>query len=558
MDIAQYIFEFVAGLGALLVGLKIFSETIEKLLGKQISKLFDKTAKNKFAGVGVGIATSALLHSSAATTIMVVGLVNMGVLPLIMACTIIIGANIGTTVTAQITAFGTLGGGSSLSISVICMSLTFIGIFTNMILKSDKAKVIGYSIAGFGLIFFGLHIMSTSVSGLINGSAGQVIENALHTINNPFLLLLIGIVITAIVQSSTAVTTILISMVAAGLTIGSGGDSMLYIILGTNIGTCATALLSSIGTSTNAKRASLIHLIFNITGSVLFMIVLLIWNAVSSVSFMDLTFGKWFSKYPAIQIAMFHTFFNLVTAVIFIPLSDLLVKIVTLIVPEKENPKKLKLNFTDKRLLTTNPSLALLQLRKEAMHLADVNLETLGIALNAFIKRSTNHEKEILESIEESNVYANEIVSYIILATSQGELNVSDAKDASNLHHVIADVLRISEVSDNVVKYTRKFVDDDLKFSKGVNEQLQKLYDLSLQMLNLTKKAFISKDASLIPQIDEIEDQIDKLRNEILDGHIQRLNSGECQFENITVFVNVVSNLERVGDHINFVAHTVE
>lgn len=561
MDIAQYILEFAAGLGALLVGLKIFSETIEKLLGKQLTKLFDKTAKNKFAGVGVGVATAALLHSSSATTVMVVGLANMGVLPLAAATTIIIGANIGTTVTAQITALGTLGGGESLSFSLICMGFTVIGIFINMMVKNDKAKIIGYSLSGFGLIFFGLYAMSTAVSGLINGSAGEAITNAFTIVTNPFLLLLIGVLVTGIIQSSTAVTSILISMVAAGLTIGNGGDCILYIILGTNIGTCVTAIISSIGTNTNAKRTSMIHLIFNIVGSVIFMVFLLIWNACGSTSFMDLTFGSWFKGYPAIQVSMFHTFFNLVTALIFIPLSDQLVKVVTIIVPEtKDDKKRIKthrLNFTDKRLLGNSP-LAIVQLRKESMKLAETNLETLEVALNDFEAKSSKNEKEIIESIEESNAYANEIVQFIIKLTSTGELNESDAKDASSLHHVIADVVRIAEVSDNVVKYTRKFKEENLQFSKVVDGQLLEMLELSKEMYKVTNKAFITKDVSLLKEVDAIEERLDKKREEVIEGHIKRLNAGECHFENVAIFVNLVSNLERVGDHINFIAHTIE
>lgn len=556
MDITKYILQFIAGLGALLIGLKIFSETIEKLFSKQLSKLFEKTSKNRLAGVGVGVATSAILHSSSATTVMVVGLANIGVLPLAAASTIIIGANIGTTITAQITALGTIGGSNSLSISIVLMVLTFIGVLIDMVIKNDKIKVAGYSLAGFGLIFLGLHIMSSSVSSLLNGSASDIIKNAFSVISNPILLLLIGLLLTAIIQSSTAVTTILISMVAAGLSIGNGGDCVLYIILGTNIGTCATALFSSIGTNINAKRASLIHLVFNVSGTIIFTLFLLIWNALTKSSFNELTFGKWFSDAPALQISMFHTFFNVVTALIFIPLSNRLVSLVTKIIPDRKKDKNNILKYIDIRLLS-NPTLALNQVKREIMCLASNNMNTLETILSSFFKREFGKEDKVLKEIDKSYDYANEITDYIIKLTSN-ELNEFDAKEASKMHHVIADVLRISEVSDNVVKYCRKFEKENIKFSDGVNDELALMFDYVKKMYILTKEVFINNDISLLPQIDELEEKVDAKRNEALNGHIDRLNAGLCDYNTVGVFVNIVANIERIGDHINFIAHSIE
>ena len=556
MDITKYILQFIAGLGALLIGLKIFSETIEKLFSKQLSRLFEKTSKNRLAGVGVGVATSAILHSSSATTVMVVGLANIGVLPLAAASTIIIGANIGTTITAQITALGTIGGSNSLSISIVLMVLTFIGVLIDMVIKNDKIKVAGYSLAGFGLIFLGLHIMSSSVSSLLNGSASDIIKNAFSVISNPILLLLIGVLLTAVIQSSTAVTTILISMVAAGLSIGNGGDCVLYIILGTNIGTCATALFSSIGTNINAKRTSLIHLIFNVSGTIIFTLFLLIWNAITKSSFNELTFGKWFSDAPALQISMFHTFFNVVTALIFIPLSNRLVSLVTKIIPDRKKDKNNILKYIDIRLLS-NPTLALNQVKMEIMCLASNNMNTLETILLSFFKREFGKEDKVLKEIDQSYEYANEITDYIIKLTSN-ELNEFDAKEASKMHHVIADVLRISEVSDNVVKYCRKFEKENIKFSDGVNDELALMFDYVKKMYILTKEVFLNNDISLLPQIDELEEKVDAKRNEALNGHIDRLNAGLCDYNTVGVFVNIVANIERIGDHINFIAHSIE
>lgn len=436
------------------------------------------------------------------------------------------------------------------------MVLTFIGVLIDMVIKNDKIKVAGYSLAGFGLIFLGLHIMSSSVSSLLNGSASDIIKNAFSVISNPILLLLIGLLLTAIIQSSTAVTTILISMVAAGLSIGNGGDCVLYIILGTNIGTCATALFSSIGTNINAKRTSLIHLIFNVSGTIIFTLFLLIWNALTKSSFNELTFGKWFSDAPALQISMFHTFFNVVTALIFIPLSNRLVSLVTKIIPDRKKDKNNILKYIDIRLLS-NPTLALNQVKREIMCLASNNMNTLETILLSFFKREFGKEDKVLKEIDESYEYANEITDYIIKLTSN-ELNEFDAKEASKMHHVIADVLRISEVSDNVVKYCRKFEKENIKFSDGVNDELALMFDYVKKMYILTKEVFLNNDISLLPQIDELEEKVDAKRNEALNGHIDRLNAGLCDYNTVGVFVNIVANIERIGDHINFIAHSIE
>ena len=284
----------LAGMGAFMIGFKILSENVEKISNKGIKSLFNKSTKNKAVGVGVGAVTTALVQSSAATTVMVIGFVNAGVMTLYQACSVIIGANIGTTITAQIVAL------SSFDFGMYAMLLTFVGIFVNMLSKKEKVKIIGYILAGLGLLFLGLKCMSGALTTITNES--DKVQNLLSSISNPLLLLFIGIVFTALAQSSAAITTIIISMVSAGIMIGNGGNSILFVILGTNIGTCVTALVSSIGANTNAKRASLIHLMFNVFGSLIFMVVLLIWK-----DFMNVTFAKWFSL-PGTQVAMFHTF----------------------------------------------------------------------------------------------------------------------------------------------------------------------------------------------------------------------------------------------------------
>ena len=295
MEILFAIIELLAGLGAFLIAFKLLSENIEKVASKSLRHLFSKTS-NRFVGVGVGLIITALLQSSSITTVMVVGFVNSGVMNLFQASAIIMGANIGSTITAQIVAL------QSFNISSYAILFTAIGMVINMVCKKERYKSLGLAIAGFGLIFLSLDIMQNSMDVFKDA---PTFTNLLKSIENPILLLLIGIIITAILQSSAAVTTLIISMVSAGISIGNGGNSILFVIIGTNIGTCITALLSSFGATPNAKRASLIHLLFNVFAAFIFFIFLLIYK-----DFMNDVLGRLF-KAKATQIAkkIFKHFF---------------------------------------------------------------------------------------------------------------------------------------------------------------------------------------------------------------------------------------------------------
>ena len=284
----EAIIELLAGLGVLLVGFKLLSDNIEKLATGGLKKMFNKTSGNRFVGVGIGAAATALIQSSSATTVMIVGFVNAGIMNLFQATAMIMGANIGTTITAQIAALG------SLDISLYATLLAVIGIFMQMLCKKDKTKTIGLALAGLGIVFVALGIMSGAMKDF---ASDGTIPAILESVTNPVVLLVLGAVLTAVIQSSSAMTTIVISMVAAGMTIGNGGNSILYVILGTNIGTCITAILSSIGATTNAKRASLIHLMFNFFGSIIYFVILLFFPL-----FMEKTFSSWFDL-PSTQIA---------------------------------------------------------------------------------------------------------------------------------------------------------------------------------------------------------------------------------------------------------------
>ena len=542
MDVFYAVIKILAGCGAFLLGFKLLSDNMEKIAGNRLKALFNKTSEKKLVGVGMGAVTTAVVQSSSITTVMVVGFVNAGIMTLNQATAVIMGANIGTTITAQIVAL------QSFDVETLFMSLIFIGVFMEMFSKCDKIKSCGLAFAGLGLVFMGLSVMSDTMK--VYTDANPSIHAMLEKVTNPFLLLGIGIGLTALVQSSSAVTTIVITMAAQGLIIGGGGNSALYIILGSNIGTCVTALISSVGANANARRASLIHLMFNVFGAVIFMILLLCWP-----TFQQNTFEKWF-PYPSTQLAMFHTLFNCVCTILFLPFTKVLVKVATILIPDKKKKTEGEATFMDKRFLST-PALAINQLTKETFRMADMAMETLQTAFNGFIERDITAVEKVVSENEEISRLSEQISDYLVQVSASG-ISLSDEKLVSALHNDVGDIVRIAELADNLTKYTRKEVSDNLVFSAGVGENISSMYDLLRKQYELVKKIALEKDYSLMSESDKLEDDVDNMRRDLIADHIARMSRGECRPENNTVFINLVSNLERIGDHLSYIAHSTD
>lgn len=536
----EAIIYLLAGLGVLLVGFKLLSDNIEKLANSGLKKMFNKTSGNRFVGVGIGAAATALIQSSSATTVMVVGFVNAGIMTLFQATAMIMGANIGTTITAQIAALG------SLDISLYAMLLAVIGIFMQMLFKKEKIKTTGLALAGLGVVFIALDMMGSAMK--IFAGEGSIIPEVLASVNNPLILLLLGVAFTALIQSSSAMTTIVISMVAAGMSIGSDGNSILYVILGTNIGTCITALLSSIGATPNAKRASLIHLLFNTFGSVLFFVILLVWP-----SFMEVTFKKWFADAPATQIAMFHTFFNVICTGLFLPFINVFVKTAELLIKDKK--KETVTSFIDDRFLKT-PAIALAQAGKETLRLGKLSMDTLSLSIEAFKNKNADAEIQINENIKNLEELNQALLTYLV-KVSATQLSDEDENMVSKLHSILNDFYREVEIADNMMKYTKSVINQDLKFSNHVYEQIELLNEkLTLQYENIVK-LFDDNNKAILYVIDDLEEEIDNMRSKMIKQHIERLEKNECSPASSGVFINLVSNLERAGDHLSYIAHTI-
>ncbi len=542
MDLARlslFLVRLLAGTGVFLVGVHLLTANIEQLATGRIKELFGKTADKRLVNVGVGAAATALIQSSGVTTVLIVGFVNVGVVNLYQAAAMIMGANIGTTVTAQIAAL------SAFPVTTYVQILAFIGILMAMACKRDSLQRAGMILAGLGLIFVGLALMSDAMK-----ANRDAVQSLFETVSNPLLLLLAGVFLTALVQSSSATTSVIIAMSVAGLTIGSGGNEVLYIILGTNIGSCVTALMSSATAGANARRAGLIHLLFNTLGSALFFALLLAWPG-----FMDATFRRWFTA-PATQIAMFHTFFNVTCTALFLPLCGWFVKVSGVLIREGAAPEEAVAGtFLDERMLSS-ASLAMALLDKELVRLSDTAMDAFRSGYHAFARKDTGLIAPTHRLIEEANGVEQGMVNYLIRLSAQSKL--ADERPISNLHSNLGDVMRIAEIADNFTKYAKKTVEGGLDFSGAVLEDLGVMKGRLEELYALTRQAVLEKDPSLLPQIERAEEDIDGMRRRLIDAHIQRLNAGACRPESSGVFINLVSNLERLGDHLTYIAYTVE
>lgn len=543
LDTASSVILLLVGLGVFLLGFKFLGDSIEKLSASKMRALFHKAAGNRFAGVGIGALATAIVQSSSVTTVMVVGFVNAGVMTLTQAAAVIMGANIGTTIT------GWLVWLNQFNVMMYAMLLTLIGLVMTMVTKNNKVNTAGTLIASLGLVFVGLEIMSGSMAGV---AKEPFVEDALTSVTNPLLLLLIGAGITAIVQSSSAVTSVLIVMAQNGLLIGGGGNGILFVILGTNIGTCITAVLSSIGANTNAKRACLYHLMFNVIGSIIFLIVFWIWGG-----FYDDVLMQWFHN-DTTCITFFHTMFNVICTCLYLPFIKYLVKLTEIMIPDRKKKSKVQSGegFMDKRLLVT-PSLALGQLVKQTTYTAGVAIKCLNNAVAGFIAKNDSKLDDMTADVNKVGELSREITDYL-LEISAMDISLNEEKLVNVLHRDNIDVVRIADIAENIVGYTHKAIDETLTFSEVVKHDLNRLMSLINEQYELVVNIVENNDLLKIKQSDEIEREIDATKKRLLDEHIERMSRGECNAENNSLFVSLISNLERVGDHLSLMAHSVE
>ena len=550
MQYVEIIMMILGGMGTFLIGMKILSENLTRLAHSKLKSLLNKTSNNRFAGVGIGAVVTIIGQSSAFTTVMVVGLVNAGIMTLFQATSIIMGANIGTTLTAWVLSLG------NFDFTMFFLCLAAVGIFMTMFSKTDKIKSVGFALAALGLIFVGLEFMSGAFDRQKYPEIFDSIKSLFSKISNPLLLLFIGIAVTALVQSSTAVTAIVLEMSLAGLAVGDGGNAVYYIIIGSNIGTCVTALISSLGASPNAKRAAIIHFLFNFFGALIFTVVLVLWKGFANTVLVTL-----FPSNPAMQIAMFHTLFNVICPLVFLPFISIFVKLANLMVREKNLPETAEakpgiVSDLDERLLRS-PSVALGHLYQETGKMFSFAVDTLGIALEAFLNKDESKKEKVTAQNRELAEANKKTVEYLV-KISASSLVFSEEITVSSLHYVLNDIMRIGELADNVTKYTAHYVRDELVFSAEFLEMTKSMFEKIRNLYVLSLATFLYNDFARLAEVDALEDEIDQDRRAIVNTHIMRLNEGKCQPQNSSVFINLVGNLERAADHITFIAHSIE
>ncbi len=539
MEIAQSILMLLAGLGVLMTGMKMLSEGLERSAGSSMRKLFGKLSNNRFASIGVGAVATVLVNSSAATTVMVIGFVNAGLMSLLQATAIIMGANIGTTLTGVIIAL------SGFSLSTYMAILAFVGVLVSMIAKNDTVKKIGSAITGLGLMFVGLSFMSDSFK---TPQIATALETVFRKVEFPLVLILIGIVCTALFQSSAAMTAIVVTMSGAGIIPLS---SALFIILGTNIGTCVTALIAAVGASTNAKRTAMIHLLFNAIGTILFTAV--IWIFRSPV---EKLLGL-MSSNTQMQVALFHVFFNVLTTAVLIPFMKPLTKLATLLVREKkDDDEQLKLYYIDDRILHT-PPIAVAQVLKEVLNMGEMARGNLDCAMRAVLTGETGDKDKILKTEEKINFINKGVARYLIKMSSLS-LSKSDEKLVGTLHHVISDIERIGDHAENFIEQAVEMRENDIVFSEEALSELESMYRRVRGMFDLSLEVFENRDTSKLKQVSDDESDIDMLKKLLGNNHIMRLNNGNCTVESGTYFYAVTSALERVADHLTNVAFSIK
>ncbi len=558
MEYVYLVLELCGGLGAFLIGMNMMSDSMSRLAHGRLKNMLNKTANNRIAGVGIGAATTMIIQSSSATTVMVVGLVNAGIMTLFQATAVIMGANIGTTITAWIASLG------SLDVSAFLLLLALVGVFMTMFAKSEKVKVVGNVLAGLGLIFVGLGVMSDSMDPDLHPEIMEVINNALSVVKNPFLLLLIGIVATGIIQSSSAVTSIVVVLATSGVLIGGSGDGVYYVIIGSNIGTCVTALLSSIGASANARRAAVIHLLFNCFGAIIFTIFLLCWQPFGT-SFSETVLQKIFPPTATgtnyqFQIALFHTLFNVIGTCLFLPFAKGFVRLANFLVREKKTASEGAgngiLGDLDERLLR-QPSVALGHLYQEMGKMVTYAVSTLTEAFEAFLRKDVTVKQDVQERNAKLSEANRAAVEYLV-KLSASSLVMEDEKTISSMHYVLNDIVRIGELADNVTKYTDHYEKDGLVFSGEFLSMTQEMYEKIKKLYVASLAAFLERDYVRLKEVDALEDEIDNYRRTLVNKHIKRLNEGKCQPQNSSVFINLVGNLERAADHLTYIAHSIK
>lgn len=540
------ILNLLGGIALFLFGMHTLSASLEKLAGGKLETWLEKATSKPIKGVVLGAIITAVIQSSAATTVMIIGFVNSGLMKLSQAIGVIMGANIGTTATSWLLSLQSISGSDGFSFLNILKPTTFtpvlavIGVILIMFTKSDKKKTIGMILAGFAVLMFGMNSMSSATAGL---AENETFCNILMMFSNPVLGVIAGAVLTAVLQSSSASIGILQSI---AISTGKVTYSVaLPLLLGQNIGSCVTALISSVGANKPAKRVAFVHLYFNVIGTVVFLSIFYLLNAFISMPFMD-------ESLSAVGIAVIHTGFNVLATALFLPFTRQLEKLACLTVRNDSNDEKLTPMLLDERLLKT-PSVAIEQCRNVCIRMARLTQETLKMSMEVVTTFDAKKCAEVIDNENAIDIFEDKIGSYILKISSK-DLSENDSKIVSSMLHTIGDLERISDHAVNIVEAAEEMHSKKIKFSQQALRELPVIINAVSEILDMSINAFVSGDVNLAKNVEPLEDVIDQLRSDLKTRHIERLRNGKCTIELGFILQDLLTNFERVSDHCSNIA----
>ncbi|MGN0269941.1 MAG: Na/Pi cotransporter family protein [Candidatus Weimeria sp.] len=542
------VLSLLGGLALFLYGMEVMGDSLSKMAGGKLESILERLTKKRIYAVLLGAGVTAIIQSSSATTVMVVGFVNSGIMKLSQAVGVIMGANIGTTVTSWLLSLTGISGDSIfmqlLKPTSFTPVLAAIGIILILFTGSEsKKKDIGTILLGFAVLMYGMEAMSRAVSGL---SDDPNFTSLMTTFSNPFIGLVVGTVLTAIIQSSSASVGILQALCVTGAV---NYSVAIPIIMGQNIGTCVTCIISSFGANRNAKRAAMIHLYFNLIGTTLFMIVFYSLN-----HFLDFAFLNTAAN-PA-GIAVIHSSFNIGATIVLFPFADKLVKLAELTIPDKKEDRELaeekKSIAIDERFLT-RPAFAMELCRGRAREMAEVSVRAISLSLETLLDFDSDKAAEVRRLEDEGDEYEDVLGTYLVKLSSQ-ELSSADSKSLSLILHSISDFERISDHAIDVVMSAEEIHNKKLEFTKHAREEIETLSRAINDICEMTKDSFCKDDLTEATHVEPLEEVIDTLTKQIKENHIKRLRKGKCSVEIGFILEDILTWLERVSDHCSNIA----
>lgn len=542
MPLIQSLIWLLAGVGVFIVGMNFLSDALEKSAGSEMKRLLGKISNNRFSGVGIGAGVTAIIQSSSATSVMVIGLVNAGVMTLMQATPIIMGANIGTTVTGLLVAL------KNDYFNMLMYLLAFSGVMMGFV-KQEKVKIAGNLCCGLGLIFVGLNVMS-SEQAFGNPIVERVFINIFGVVDFPLLLILIGAVFTALLQSSSAATGIVITMVGSKVL---PLDLALFIVLGANIGTCVTALLASVGANANSKRVALIHFTFNIIGTILFTVVIWVFRD-PVISALTAMFPGEDAMSLQMRISVFHVIFNVTTTIILLPFVKQLVKYSCFVIKDKTEKETLALKFVDDRLLSM-PTVAMMQVKKEIDYMIGLAQDNMRMAFDAIETASVENGKTIHKNEEIIDFTNCELTKFLIKLSVNVEQ--SDETVIGSSFHVLNDVERIGDHAENFFEIAAEMHKNKILFSEKAQGEIKEMFDKILEMFDISKDAFENFNKARLSTLSELENDVDALKRDLTTKHFARLAEGSCRVEVSPYYSSAISGLERVADHLVNVGYSI-